>query len=656
MSGWLDNPMEGLKDIAGFGAEMLLDPMNLIPVGAVGRALKGRKAARASNAAAKAERGGKYAFVNPKVAGRKEVLSNPLLPEGIPELQPGFARAVHWASPENVDNIRESGLDYSRQGMLSSTAQVWGDGSKVNYLPPDDPRFGGGQAVVFDFPENELRLHDNVARSPGVLDPKYFVGAVPRTRSQLELDRYKLMLRAQRESPLMDEDVIGMGLNHADVTGYAGQVDDLTRQIEPLRADNPMKLLGYTPAPEDPMFPGVELMHHGGHDMSASATKANPYGVFDLGRLKTGEGNNMFSPGAYTADAEATSARYREIVQERLDDQFYRSESALAKYFEPGRILHSPQGYHTDKVLEFKPADADGNWAVKVQSLVKEDNGEYRANGRPRWHATMPDANQFKRVLGENPNKARLYKYDAPIGTKDRFLNWEATYDEQPDAVKNLFPDPFPGVTSDLWGEVNSLADMRQMSSNLSQERWGLVGSSNPMDIFRADTLYQQIDELATQIEQKRQYLFDKNVPGELLWTKYPDDVKPTGESIVDSLLGGRPADATLADTVGMREAGIPGVKNLAGSTGRTSYNYAIWDQDLLNSMRVREIDGQRVPINPTTMSQQVEQRLPQAVDSQLTSTMNPMALQAEPGIAAPAVAGAVYNALQAVNRYGGIQ
>jgi hypothetical protein len=129
-----------------------------------------------------------------------------------------------------------------------------------------------------------------------------------------------------------------------------------------------------------------------------------------------------------------------------------------------------------------------------------------------------------------------------------------------------------------------------------------------------------------------------------------------TGENMADLLMGGRPADATLADTAGLKAAGVPGMKNLAGSTGRSTYNYAIWDQDLLNSMRVRMIDGQRVPINPTTMSQQVEQRLPQAADSQLTSTMNPMALQAEPGIAAPAVAGAVYNALQAVNRYGGIQ
>lgn len=71
MAGWATNPMEGLKDIAGFGAEMLLDPLNLVPLGAVGKALKGRKAARQTNAAMKAERGGKYALVNPKVLAEK---------------------------------------------------------------------------------------------------------------------------------------------------------------------------------------------------------------------------------------------------------------------------------------------------------------------------------------------------------------------------------------------------------------------------------------------------------------------------------------------------------------------------------------------------------------------------------------------------------
>lgn len=70
MSGWLSDPMEGLKDIVGFGAEIATDPTNLIPAGWLAKVLKGRKGVRAANAATKAERAGKYSYVNPKVAAR----------------------------------------------------------------------------------------------------------------------------------------------------------------------------------------------------------------------------------------------------------------------------------------------------------------------------------------------------------------------------------------------------------------------------------------------------------------------------------------------------------------------------------------------------------------------------------------------------------
>ena len=51
MSGWLSNPMEGVKDLVGFGAEVLTDPTNLIPASWFTKALKGRKSAAAVNKA-----------------------------------------------------------------------------------------------------------------------------------------------------------------------------------------------------------------------------------------------------------------------------------------------------------------------------------------------------------------------------------------------------------------------------------------------------------------------------------------------------------------------------------------------------------------------------------------------------------------------------
>ena len=51
MSGWLSNPMEGVKDLVGFGAEVLTDPTNLIPASWFTKVLKGRKSAAAVNKA-----------------------------------------------------------------------------------------------------------------------------------------------------------------------------------------------------------------------------------------------------------------------------------------------------------------------------------------------------------------------------------------------------------------------------------------------------------------------------------------------------------------------------------------------------------------------------------------------------------------------------
>lgn len=70
MAGWLDDPMEGVADVLGFGAEMILDPLNFVSGAGVMKALKGRKSAKSANkviAAENASNAGRYAMVNPKV-------------------------------------------------------------------------------------------------------------------------------------------------------------------------------------------------------------------------------------------------------------------------------------------------------------------------------------------------------------------------------------------------------------------------------------------------------------------------------------------------------------------------------------------------------------------------------------------------------------
>lgn len=99
--------------------------------------------------------------------------------EDLPPLKEGFMRVVHLTSASAAEEIAAAGLDYSKYGMLSSTARAWSNADKVEFSSTD-PRFQGAHmvAVVFDIPMAEHRLHENIAKSPGMVSPEYIVGVI----------------------------------------------------------------------------------------------------------------------------------------------------------------------------------------------------------------------------------------------------------------------------------------------------------------------------------------------------------------------------------------------------------------------------------------------------------------------------------------------
>jgi hypothetical protein len=98
---------------------------------------------------------------------------------GLPRLADGLVRVVHITNPGGAKAIAVSGLDYSRHGMLSSTARSWANESLVEF-GSEDPRFSSPElkCVVMDLPFDELRVHDNIFISLGKLSPKYLVGII----------------------------------------------------------------------------------------------------------------------------------------------------------------------------------------------------------------------------------------------------------------------------------------------------------------------------------------------------------------------------------------------------------------------------------------------------------------------------------------------
>jgi hypothetical protein len=98
----------------------------------------------------------------------------------IPPLQSGYVRAVHIGAPGLP--ISSTGLDYSGQGMLSSTARYWGSAGDVEYHSLDSRFSGPGMvAYTFDIPASDIRMHNNPGMSPGIVPASQFVGAFPAT-------------------------------------------------------------------------------------------------------------------------------------------------------------------------------------------------------------------------------------------------------------------------------------------------------------------------------------------------------------------------------------------------------------------------------------------------------------------------------------------
>jgi len=507
MSGWISNPMEGVKDIAGFWLEMVADPLNFVSLSPLWRALKGRKAVKGANAAQEAANAGRYGYVNPKLLA--------------------------------------------------------------------DDMLGGADDAG------------------GVLD--------------------------EVANPMVEQ---------------AGP-----------------KLLGYTPAPESWRYPGREVGHHGGWDWSASATPEHPYGMMDLSRIHTGEGNTVKGPGGYIADDIATTPRYKQFAQNKMDDAYRNDLDTLEKYFTPGRVV---QGYSgPDKVLQFTKDDPRyvGSWDVMVQRV--DDLGNPVPGEPPRSHATAPDLRQIEKILGPGP-RAKTYTLDMPAGTKGRMMNWEGDFYDQPQAVQDLMQSH---PTSKVLDELDNL---EQQAFTITEQmdrvkkKYGINSyTPTPNDPAELVALREKLTAANSLVKAKEaeavtmfgsEYRFEQASQG-----------ISNGEKMADLLMGQHPAYAGFEDVTGLKEAGVPGMKNLAGSTGKASYNYAIWDQDLINQMRVRAIDGQEVPINPMFGPVKAEQRvIPQIADSPLTEVINPMSPQPLPGLAKPAMQGAAYQALARFNSYGG--
>ena len=565
MSGWLDNPMEGVKDLAGFGVEMVADPLNFLSLSPLFKALRGRKAARAANAAEVAASKGRYGYVNAN------------------------------------------------------------------------------------------RLADDM------------VGGVDEAAS------------------------------------VAGDV------VSPMAEPVGQKLLGYTPGGESWRYPGRETSRHAGYPWEASATAEHPYGMFDINYKGIGEGGQAYGPGFYRADVDPTSEHYRDIVQKRMDEKstpigyiqqtakdlidkegdYGSSTKNWANFSTAVRNVManepSPLNEHISKILDYADSLPIGMGGHPYDEVVRRPTDLYGNLTDGVLLAASDNPGLWESSLQQHRQKANLYTLDAPVGTADRHMDWDAPLSRQPQAVQDLLSNPMDVLGPETHKELTDMFKAAHKTKALQAQLNGLEKELGKFVDMRGTPAYtpevsamakSKAAEYAALSSDEEFYdawrmelagkLAGKNITHDLLRKANPHTMRtylPTfdeawngmdGEGLADLLMGKHPSEANLADAAGLRSAGVPGMKNDSHISPGTK-NYVTWDPELIKQFRIRKINGEEVPINPMFGPVQQAQRvIPQIAEPDWIKVSNPMNLQDMPGLAKPAMQGAAYQALARFNSYGG--
>jgi len=99
--------------------------------------------------------------------------------EDLPPIPEDSIRVVHITTPQNAIIVLNSGLDYAKYGMASSTARAYSKPEDVEF-GSDDPRFNypGLKVIVLDMSNAEWKQHNEVTRASGLIPKERIVGIV----------------------------------------------------------------------------------------------------------------------------------------------------------------------------------------------------------------------------------------------------------------------------------------------------------------------------------------------------------------------------------------------------------------------------------------------------------------------------------------------
>ena len=172
-------------------------------------------------------------------------------------------------------------------------------------------------------------------------------------------------------------------------------------------------------------------------------TENNPLGEFDASKIGTGEGEQAYGHGIYTAENKNVAKNYRQAPD--YDD------FGLGGYWMPEKMRKEiiELSNETDKKINIYESE-EGTGASRVyEELLLGDLGDPRTIEKlaENWYWNEPERLKEakeaikKSIEIENKYRGNLYTADLPDEMVDRMLDWDKPLSEQSAAVKKVLTD-----------------------------------------------------------------------------------------------------------------------------------------------------------------------------------------------------------------------
>jgi len=282
---------------------------------------------------------------------------------------------------------------------------------------------------------------------------------------------------------------------------------------------------------------GANVFHGGPHRFAPEPDF--PHGRPRLDKIGTGEGNQAYGYGFYSADAPGVAKSYADALGGKVLEA------------SDGSILHS-----SDIPLDMMYASMEMGAAKTIDEAISNLSKSGKFGDEVKYLSELRDK-------GYQMKPGTLYKLDIPDADVAKYLDYDKPLSEQPKSVREALANMVSV----------SAADRKQITKEIK----ALQARLNDPWVRRSGGA-EMSNKLRDEIQELKAVLLDDSLTGGEFY-----------KGVVTGL-GGR-KDASEA----LRDIGIPGLKYFdqgSRAGGEGTRNYVTWDQDVLDRSKMLERDG----------------------------------------------------------------